>query len=290
MISYSTNQRRSLRWDGSAWQEEVLAASGVEVDDANFTAITGTDVQVALDAIDNVLEGLTATPASGVIMIDDVAQVSGISTGTLANLDVITMPSGSDSAFKFSFSVPAQPVDPVFVRLVFSPATSGASGTFSGTLDYNLFDVNDDLTPGSAYAYSSAVSQSIVSGDFEKMKILNVPIALANFSSGSAPFVVDCKFTRDTSVGGNYAGTIAMVQLYADNIPGATTGNQAGYVGGNLVVTGDLTVEGLTVLQGGTPPASGTDVGISGSLVLDDNFIYVATTTNTWKRTAISSF
>lgn len=46
MIIYTTNQRRSLRYTASGnWQEEVLAASGVEVDQSNFSAIAGADVQ-----------------------------------------------------------------------------------------------------------------------------------------------------------------------------------------------------------------------------------------------------
>lgn len=289
MITYTTNQRRSLRYTaGGDWIEEVLAASGVEVSDTNFDAIAGTDIQTVLDSIDNVLDGISATPASGVLIIEDVANVSGITSDTLQNLDVITMGSGSNSQFRFSFGVPAQPADPVHLRFLIAPRGS-TSGVFSGTLEYNLFDQGDDLTNGS-YTYTGSVSQSLTAGDFETLKLVNITIPLVNFSSGTAPFIVDCKFTRDVSVGGNYGADISLVQLYADNIPGAATGNQAGYVGGNLTVDGDLTVEGYLILQGGSEPASGTAAGVSGSFVIADNFIYAATSTNTWKRTPINSF
>jgi hypothetical protein len=92
------------------------------------------------------------------------------------------------------------------------------------------------------------------------------------------------------AVGGNLAADVSVANVFADNVPGGIIGNQAGYIGGNLTVTGDLTVEGLTVLEGGSAPASQTDTGVSGSLVLDDDFIYVAVSTNNWKRTAIKKF
>lgn len=119
---------------------------------------------------------------------------------------------------------------------------------------------------------------------------MNITIPLPNFSSGTAPFVVDCKFTRDVSVGGNYGHDVSVVQIYADNVPGGATGNQAGYVGGNLEVTGDLTVDGFLILNGGSVPASGTAPGVSGSVVLSDDFLYAAVSTNSWKRSPINSF
>lgn len=288
MINYTTNQRRSLKYDGSDWIEEVLNASGVAIDDSSWSAISGSTLDAALLSADNVLSGISVVPASGVVFIEDVSNVSGTLGGTLGDLDTIVLGSASDSVFKFSFGIPSQPVDPVHVRFIFSALASG-TGNFGGVLDYNLFDDGDDLTPGS-FAYQATATQSLVAGDSEKMKILNMTIPTANFSSGSAPFTVSCQFTRDTSVASNYTQDIAVAQIYADNIPGAATGNTAGYVGGNLEVTGDLTVQGLAVLEGGSVPASIADTGVSGSLVLDNDYIYVAVGTNTWKRTNISNF
>jgi len=48
-------------------------------------------------------------------------------------------------------------------------------------------------------------------------------------------------------------------------------------IGGNLVVT-----------TSGTK--TGTSAGVRGSIIWDANYIYVCTSTNVWKRVALSSF
>jgi hypothetical protein len=37
-------------------------------------------------------------------------------------------------------------------------------------------------------------------------------------------------------------------------------------------------------------PASATDTGVAGEICWDANYVYVCTATNTWKRTAISTW
>jgi len=289
MISFNTDQRRSLRWDGSDFQEEVLVASGVEADDSAFDTVSGAHVQQLLDAVDNVLTGFEVSTASGIIMIDDVSNVSGTVGSTMGEFDVVNLEDGSDSVFRFSFSAPVQPVDPVHIRVLYAPRYSG-SGNVKLDLDYNLFEQGDDLIPGS-YTYSKTNTDSISAGQEDVYKLASFTIPTTDFSAeGSAPFLVSCQITRDVSVGSNLAGNISVVTIYADNVPGGVTGNTAGYIGGNLTVTGDLTVEGLTVLEGGDVPASGTATGVSGSIVFDDDFIYVATSTDVWKRTSLASF
>jgi len=289
MIVYTANQRRSVRWDGSDWHEEVLVASGSEVYEVDFDVISGSNVQETLQVIDNVLEGLTTFTASGIVFIDSVANVSGVTEGTLGDLDSLEFPDSDDGVVRFSFGVPAQPTNPVAIRLVYAPLGS-SSGTFKADLAYTIFDQGDDLTPGS-YSQSGTASAALVAGDNEQMQLLNFNIPTVQFSAtGSAPFIVSAEVTRDTSVGGNYGDSISVVQVYADNVPGGIIGNIAGYTGGNLEVTGNLTVTGLTALQGGAVPASASDTGISGSIVFADDFLYVATSTNTWKRVAIAEF
>lgn len=291
MINYTLNQRRSVRWDGSNWQEEVLAASGVEADDSAFTAVSGDDVQTLLNAIDNALAGINYSTCSGVVAIDDVANVSGVISETLENLDVLTLPNGANSSFRFSFGCPAQVTAPVYLRVSAVPRASGVSGNLKLTLDYNIFENGaSDLTPGS-YAHSTSAIQSLVAGQFEKAQLVNLTMPATDFTAvGSAPYIVNCKVARDVSVISNYAGSVSIAMLYADNVPGGQTGNQAGYVGGDLVVTGDLTVSGLAKFLGGTPPASGTGAGLAGTFIIDDNFLYAAVSDNTWKRVAIGNF
>lgn len=289
MAIFTTNQRRSLRWDGSSWQEEVLAASGVEVDDSGFSTVSGSEVQELLDNIDNVLTGFDVATASGIIIIDDVSNVSGTVGGVLDNLDVLNLSDSADSVFRFSFTAPVQPVDPVNVRVLFAPRGNG-SGNLKLDLDYNLFEQGDDVNPGS-FTYAKTDTVAIASSSEDLYKLLSFQIPTTEFSSaGSAPFIVSCQVTRDVSVGSNFADDVSVISIYVDNLPGGVLGSTAGYIGGNLTVTGDLTVEGLTVLEGGDVPASGTAAGVSGSLVIDDDFIYAAVDTNKWKRTSIANF
>jgi hypothetical protein len=293
MISYTTNQRRSLRYTaGGDWMEEVLAASGVDATaTSGFAVVSGSTVQDVLEAIDNVLGGIEYLTTSGILIIDDVANVSGTVGEQLDNLDVITFASGTNNVVRFSFAMPAQPVDPVFLRLACIGRGAAASGNIKYNLEYNIFESGDDVTLAGAYTYSGTATQSFNAADFEKLKTINLTIPTTDFSAaGSAPFIVSCKLTRDVSVGGNYTHNLSLAQIYADNVPGGIVGNQAGYVGGNLIVTGDLTVQDRLILQDTDVPASGTAVGTSGTFLFADDFIYAATATNTWKRTPISNF
>lgn len=293
MISYTTNQRRSLRYTaGGDWMEEVLAASGVDATaTSGFSVVSGSTVQDVLEAIDNVLSGIEYLTTSGILIIDDVANVSGTTGEQLDNLDVITFASGTDNSVRFSFAMPAQPVDPVFLRLACIGRGASASGNIKFDLEYNIFESGDDVTLGGTYTYSGTATQSFIAADYETLKTINLTIPTADFSAaGTAPFIVSCKLTRDADVGGNYPHNLSLAQIYADNVPGGIVGNQAGYVGGNLIVTGDLTVENRLILQDNQVPASGTATGTSGTLMFADDFIYAATATNTWKRTPISNF
>lgn len=292
MISYTQGDRRSLKFESGNWMEEVLTASGVKVDSSGFSTVTGTSVAELLNNIDNSLTGLTNITATGIVLISDVSNISGTVGETLENLDVISLPSGSNSQFRFSFTVPAQPTNPVKVQLAVIPRGSGQSGNVKLKMDYNIFEQGVDVTPGDFGSSSIDVTQSIVAGDFEKIKLINLQIPTANFSaSGSAPFLVNCRVTRDVSVGGNYARDVSIASIMADNVPGGIIGNVAGYTGGNLLVTGDLTLSGNLVLAGSVAaPASGTATGISGSVVLADDFLYAAVAANSWKRININTF
>jgi hypothetical protein len=289
MINFTTNQRRSVRWTGSDWVEEVLAASGVEADDSTFTIVSGNNVQELLERVDNELAGIDYSVASGIVMIDDVSNVSGTVGDTLGNLDVINLGDADDSVFRFSFTVPAQPAADVQIRVMYAPRANGPAN-IKLDLDYDIFEQGDDPS-GGTLALSKTETLSVGAAAQDEIALCNFILPTTEFTAaGAAPYIVTCQITRDVSVASNLADDVSITNIFADNVPGGIIGNQAGYIGGNLTVTGDLTVEGLTVLEGGAVPASGTGTGISGSLVLDDDFIYVAVATNLWKRTAIKKF
>ena len=292
MINYTENQRRSVKYTTSGWLEEVLTAESVEVASSGWDVLAGDNVAEALESADNVFFGFETVTATGIVIITDVTQISGVTGETLENIDVITLPSGEDSLFRFSFSVPAQPTNPVKIQLGIVPRASGVAGNLGLEADINIFENGSDVTPGDFDVALTPVLQSLVAGDFETLKLINFQIPASEFSTvGSAPFLVNCRIKRDVSVGSNYAGNVSVAQVLADNIPGGVVGNIAGYTGGNLLVTGDLTVEGNFVLANSiaSPTASG-DVGVSGSILVGDNFLYAAVSDNLWKRINLNAF
>jgi len=76
----------------------------------------------------------------------------------------------------------------------------------------------------------------------------------------------------------NYDGTVAM---------GGTTMSNTGADYSNATFVANAS--GVRMI-GGTPPASASASGTAGDIRWDSSYIYVCTATNTWKRTAISTW
>jgi hypothetical protein len=59
----------------------------------------------------------------------------------------------------------------------------------------------------------------------------------------------------------------------------------------NVELTPSLTtIQNNFALPSSTVPATSTDTGVTGQLAWDVNYFYICTATNTWKRTALSSW
>ena len=106
--------------------------------------------------------------------------------------------------------------------------------------------------------------------------------------------------TRMSFIGTNSAGgavDFARFNSTRVQIPQGTqsdsTTTGALQVSGGTGITGNLnvggTINGLGAVQPGGP-ASATAAGTAGQVRWDDNYIYVCTATNTWKRVAISTW
>lgn len=293
MVNFTNNQRYAQRFFSGSWVEEVLSASGVEYDASGASILAGqTEVQGALDALDSTLDGLTSPPASGAVNIDEVVSVSGVTSSSLGNIESIQFDSSGDPTAGFSFTTFAQPVDPVTVKVLYAPTTA-SGGTAQFVLDYNIFDQGDDLTPASEFPNSITGSSALVSGNFEQLRQFNFSIPVGQFSAaGTAPFIVNARLKRDTSGGDSFNGTIDVLKIYADGIPGASAGTDPGYTGGNLNITGDLTVENHLIYQqlGVAVPADSSATGTSGCIAYDDNYLYICIATDTWRRSEHQEF
>lgn len=276
------------------FRETKLSGGILPIDDSTFVAIAGDNAQDVFKAVDNVFSGLQFSAASGVVEITDLVNVSGLSSDTLGTLAVVSFPTSVQSIAGFQSSVGAQPVSPVYVRMLCSIRGSG-SGTADFNLQYNLFNqsTNFNLNPGS-FTYSNASSLVTAGNETNKLKLVNFTIPASNFSSGSAPFIVSFNITRSGN-SDTLAEDVSIVGLYLDNVPGGVQGNTAGYVGGNLNVTGNLnvlnnaTVSGaLRLLDPSTEPSTTASSGVAGTLLFADDYGYYAVSTNSWKRFPLS--
>lgn len=57
----------------------------------------------------------------------------------------------------------------------------------------------------------------------------------------------------------------------------------------NSIVLGNLTMSGSLIIET-TPPTSSSESGILGEIRTDENYIYVCTATNTWKRSPLTAW
>ena len=63
-----------------------------------------------------------------------------------------------------------------------------------------------------------------------------------------------------------------------------------GIFSGDIIANGQVEVESLSVSSLNTAPASATATGTTGQIKYSEDYIYVCTATNTWKRTAITTW
>jgi hypothetical protein len=57
----------------------------------------------------------------------------------------------------------------------------------------------------------------------------------------------------------------------------------------NMIIDGNLTIEGNLIAPVSTPSSS-SDTGTAGQVAVDENYIYICTATDTWKRIALSTW
>lgn len=278
--------------------EQKLDGTMMVIDDSTFVVISGDNAQEVFQVTDNVLSGLDYSTASGITEIDDIANVSGLVSDTVGDLNVVCFPTGDDSTAGFQLTVAAQPVSPVHVRMLCAVKGTG-TGDAQFLAEYNLFNQNTspDLNPGS-FTFNKSQTLTINAAAENDLQVVNFTIPVAEFSSGSAPFIASFHITRSGSdASDTLAEDVAIVTLYIDNLPGGAQGNTAGYIGGNLDVTGNLAVTGDTTLSGalilensGTIPPTINSTGTSGTLIFGEDYGYFAVGLDSWKRFPLSQW
>ena len=101
------------------------------------------------------------------------------------------------------------------------------------------------------------------------------------FISGGANVTIQSPSDEDMIV----ATANGAVTLYYNDAPKVATTTDGIDVTGNATISGDS-----IIIETSKTPSSASDTGTKGQIAYDDNYIYVCTATNTWKRVAISTW
>ncbi len=81
--------------------------------------------------------------------------------------------------------------------------------------------------------------------------------------------------------------TLDAIATFVNGAPASATLDTVCLVGS--VTTTGITVGGDLIL-GGDVPASAADTGTAGTIIADEDYIYICTATDTWKRVAIATW
>jgi sugar lactone lactonase YvrE len=204
------------------------------------------------------------TPAGVFFKPDGLSMyVTGTVSDTVHQYALTTAWDVSTALFVRSFSVAGQETSP-----------TDLSFTGDGTRMFVLGGTGDDVT---VYNLTTPWDISTAShiGQFSVSAQENAPSGMYVKPDGTKMYVVGS--TNDTV----YQYTVPSVEI---QLTGTTAINGTATVAQDLIVEGGLTVECPQT------PASASATGTAGQIAWDANYIYVCVTTNTWKRTAISSW
>jgi hypothetical protein len=165
---------------------------------------------------------------------------------------------------------------------------------------------NFSLTANTTGSYNSASGQGAL--QFNTTGSFNVGlgyVALNNQTTGSSNIAIGTESGRFIT-GGSTSNTISNNSIFIGASTKAAADNQTNQIvigtsttglGSNTTIIG-TTATTITGLYGnirlvsgmGTAPASSTSTGTTGDIVVTAGFIYVCSATNTWVRTALTTF
>jgi hypothetical protein len=86
------------------------------------------------------------------------------------------------------------------------------------------------------------------------------------------------------------ANNIAFENLGTSRFAGSCTFNGLATFNSSIVSTNSITASLFNLSALNSPPASAAAAGVTGSIRIDANFVYVCTATNTWKRAALTTW
>jgi len=78
--------------------------------------------------------------------------------------------------------------------------------------------------------------------------------------------------------------------LVTGGVTSLSTNTGSLQVRGGAGLSGNLYVGGTLIIAAGNAPATASSTGTAGQVVYDSGFIYVCVATNTWKRSALTTW
>jgi len=159
---------------------------------------------------------------------------------------------------------------------------------------YNATSVDGSFAPGfsmsrfsSALFCGSFVGQTTAANDTGSAPMLLFSIRRTSSTTDPNNGTLTAIVTRPHCAWENAGTNVAIMSCAGGLSLGTTTDAGAG----NLLANGTLTANGNQIrIATARTPASATATGTQGSICWDADYIYVCTATNTWKRTAISTW
>jgi hypothetical protein len=118
------------------------------------------------------------------------------------------------------------------------------------------------------------------------LAVANVQVSSNLVVNGESVFLGESYFGK---LGANNTGVLIHIHgtLHSNLIPHTPDNYQ---LGNTTLYWNSLYVNGFTVTNGATAPATSSSAGVRGQFAFDSSYVYICVANNTWKRAALSTW
>lgn len=261
------------------------------VNDATVTAVAG----FAASAATSANTATTAAEAASTSASASAASASSAAT-SITNVSIDATNASTSASLANTYAANASS------SALAAAASAALAQLAAGSVPANALSTDD--------SGNLVISGGINSGDIVVEKNPDIPgdyasIVVDGKGNGSYLFLVNGDADFATTATQFYASDTGVdvlapaINLYSEGIFKVAVGGSTGFsintalncAIGNLSATAKLDVQGNTIrLRTARTPASATAAGNTGDICWDSNYIYVCVSSNTWKRTALSTW
>jgi hypothetical protein len=164
----------------------------------------------------------------------------------------------------------------VIKNIVFEIAQNVQAGIFNTTGDFAVVQGNATIGSSSIITYTDSINLAVGNVSSNQAGLIKFVSA---FNAGNGVELTQDEISGDFEIHMNHAAA-PVVTVNATDTDLAT----------NLAVTGDTTLSNELFLPAPTVPPASNSPGTKGQISWDANYVYVCIATNTWKRTALTTW